>query len=155
MRQRGHDFRFAVLFCQQLFKQRLRLVVHPGGGVVFRQFVIDRHPLRVAQLRMVAQLLVQVQRTVEFAAFAEEAAEGELVVQHLLVKVGHVDEDVHGAVGLVVQQKTHALKIRGAGFVGTQVARFFAHCQPPARPGGARQQQDDEPVSHQAVFWSA
>ena len=151
MRQRGHHFCRAVLCRQQRFKQRLRLTVHAGGSVIFRQLVIDRALLRFGELRMVAQLLVQVQGAIQFAAFAKETAEGKLVFQHLLIQIGHVDEDVHRAVGLVIQQKAHALEIRGAGLVRTQIACFLAHCQPPTRPGGKRQQQDDEPVSHQAA----
>ena len=140
MRQRRHHFRRAVLCRQQRFKQRLRLTVHAGGSVIFRQLVIDRALLRFGELRMVAQLLVQVQGAVQLAAFAKEAAEGKLVFQHLLIQIGHVDKNVHRAVGLVIQQKAHALEIRGAGLVRTQIACFLAHCQPPARPGGKRQQ---------------
>ena len=71
MRQRRHHFRRAVLCRQQRFKQRLRLTVHAGGGVVFSEFVINRETLCVAELFVAAQLAVQMQGTIQFATFTE------------------------------------------------------------------------------------
>jgi hypothetical protein len=141
------DRRLAPGGCE-LLEELFGAVVQPGSEIVACEFGDRGVAVALVETRLVMDVLVHADRAVDLAAPPIEAAQREMRVDGLVVEFGDGQERLERAIGLVVEQETHALEVTRAAAV-TALATLFIAPGGHAPAGGerARHQQPEICVS--------
>ena len=102
-----------------------------------------------SQIRSRDDVLVDANRTVDFAATAEQAAEREMRFDGLVVDPNHLQEVLQGLIGLFVEQEVQAFQI--VDIERLWCLNFVTLAETAQRPAQRRQQQE-QPCEQECRF---
>ncbi len=103
----------------ELLEAAFGAIEHAGLEEVLRQLVLRVFALGGRQVGTVQQALVHPDGAFHFAAATEQAAQREVQFGGLGIELGHFDESIDGAIGLLIEQEVQAPEIgigQAAGF---------------------------------------
>ncbi len=94
------------------FKSLLGAIQHARFQEILGQFVLRIFTLGLRQVGARQQALVHADRALHFAAPAKQAAQREVQLGRLGIELGHLDESIDGAVGLLIEQEVQPSEVR-------------------------------------------